>query len=192
MRVKRSLFAVLAVVSASFLASSPAIAADGATSTATEVSIVQLADGTELEMWGETPSGRVIPLETETNADGDVHTMDALGCTAAPGGIGAQNCVTVINSSPLGGTGFAYAISSYISASDNVCSKTAQFKYTDRTANPNKTATVSGSACSYGGGDLRWDPADFHLQHGSDFCARQKNSATGGVYANYACVRISA
>lgn len=192
MRVKRNMMAVFgaAAVLVGALPGAGAAAAQPAGDSSSAV--VRLSDGRAVQMWAETPDGQTQPLELSGAASGEVAVRDAMGCTAAPGGIGAQNCVTVVNSSPLGGTGLAYAFSNYLSASDNVCAITAQFKYTDRTADPNKTKTMTTSSCFYGGSQIKWDPADFALQHGSDFCARQKNSATGQVYSNWACVRIIA
>ena len=120
--------------------------------------------------------------------------MDALGCTAAPGNLFAQVCLTTLNPPrSLGGAELDKSILEYIGPSTNVCNQTAQWRYLPRNSTTWQTKTITGSGCGFAAYQTHWDPnPNIWLQHSYQFCGRVKNTATGGIYTAWVCHTISA
>ena len=108
------------------------------------------------------------------------------GCTSAPGGIGAQNCIeiegwgtTVHGAKSAYSSGFSYL---------NVCNITAQYKYRPAGAGSYRYKILSSTTCGWWKGWVWWNnPGE--MTNNSSFCATQKNSVISS-YANMACLSI--
>ncbi|GAA3220827.1 hypothetical protein ACFP63_00705 [Oerskovia jenensis] len=116
----------------------------------------------------------------------------AEGCTAAPGGWGAQNCISVVGS----GLNVAQAESSYLPGvgwNANICSRSHEFKYKkiNTVSYAYRLSNPSGCVLNPLQVDVIWK-APGNMANGSDFCGRSKNDASSNTFSNYACVRISA
>ena len=114
-------------------------------------------------------------------------SASANGCTSAPGGVGALNCVDV------SGWGIVVlsADSVYNSGYNpsNVCKPQAKFKHKKNGTSSYAYKYVSASTCGLWRGYVTWS-APGAMADGRQFCATQKNSVIS-AYANYACIGIS-
>ena len=120
---------------------------------------------------------------------------EATGCTWAPGGIGAEQCIWVY------GTGlYVPQVSNMYYASPtsgygaNVCNRRHNYKFTEmdntiRTADINPSSCILGMTAVIQGDMVRWYPRrNFH--DGRGMCARSNNSDTGGTWTPFACETI--
>lgn len=113
---------------------------------------------------------------------------NANGCTLAPGGPGALNCIYVDGS----GQTVNYSDSIYNSGTipANVCYPNGKWKYVQNGTTYNQWTYRSASTCGWWRGYITWG-ANMAMKDGSSFCATQKNSVISS-YANYACITVHA
>jgi hypothetical protein len=119
----------------------------------------------------------------------------ASGCTLAPGGPGAQQCIAVYGSSLYVDQVTNNYFASLVSGTGaNVCNRKHQYKFTnpDNTIgwwNINPTSCILGIAAASTGDYVDWYPRrNFH--DGRGMCAHSNNSDTGGTWTPYACETI--
>lgn len=108
------------------------------------------------------------------------------GCTLAPGGPGALNCVYLNGSSLY----INYSDSIYNSGAVpvNVCDPQGKWRYMLHGTNYYLHTLRSTDTCGWWRGFVTWHPRT-HMADGSSFCATQKNSVIPD-YANFACETI--
>ncbi len=113
-------------------------------------------------------------------------SASADGCTSAPGGLGALNCIYVNGSSDL----VNYSDSIYNSGVNpsNVCNPQGKWKYKKLNTTAYAYKYVSASTCGLWRGYVTWNSPG-RMVNQSQFCATQKNSVISS-YANYACITI--
>lgn len=170
MRNRHALTAITVVAVAALLAATPAVASDDS--------------GT---------SDSIATTSTTDGAGGEIAPMDAIGCTAAPGGFGATVCMTVLNPTPIGGVVLDESTLEYVSPGDNVCNQQAQWKYMRRLGLGYEYHTQTSNSCGWGAWSQTWDPEpDLVLQHSWDICGRVRNSATSQQWTNWVCKTIIA
>jgi hypothetical protein len=118
-------------------------------------------------------------------------SADARGCTAAPGGALAVNCIVVKGS----GLKVKRSKSSYTAGVGlpNICSRNHQWRYVKKGTSRKVTKTIRPHGCSLAVSYAVWKKIDQRvgkMKHNSKFCARSKNNQTGGRWTPYACVTI--
>jgi hypothetical protein len=120
---------------------------------------------------------------------------DASGCTWAPGGFAAQQCINVHGS----GLYVSWVANQYFASptsgwAANVCNRKHENKFT----NPNGTigyweadlsSCILGSVAVTTGDYVTWSP-NRRFYDGRGMCARSNNSDTGGTWSPYACETI--
>jgi hypothetical protein len=119
----------------------------------------------------------------------------ASGCTFAPGGAAAQQCITVLGSglhvSQVANEYYASPISGNAA---NVCSRHHQDKFTFPNGNigywgNNPSSCILGSVAVISGDYVVWN-ANQNFYNGRGMCAQSNNSDTGGTWTPFACETI--
>ncbi len=120
-------------------------------------------------------------------------SASASGCTLAPGYTGALNCISVVGSGLVVSSSRSTYVPGVSPWPENLCSRTHQWRYLRNGNTSYVTRTVNASGCIVGvlNSYVDWSGPGT-MANNSSFCARSKNSHTGGVYSNYACVTIRA
>lgn len=122
-------------------------------------------------------------------------SASASGCTWAPGGAFAQQCIHVWG----GGLHIAHLANQYFASpwsgwGSNVCRRMHREKFTDldnvvRFAEQDLASCITGAAAVSIGDYSVWYPnRDFHNKRG--MCAFSNNSDTGGTWTPQACVTV--
>jgi len=119
----------------------------------------------------------------------------ASGCTWAPGGAFAQQCIHVWGSGlrvdKVANQYFPSPLSGY---SANVCRREHQDKFTDldnqiRYHHASLDSCIPGAvAVAFGDYEMWYPHRDFHDHRG--MCAQSKNSDTGDTWTPFACVTV--
>lgn len=112
----------------------------------------------------------------------------ATGCTAAPGNLGALNCIYVDGS----GLDVNYTDSIYNSGTPalNVCNPQGKWRWTADGTSSYRYTYRSATTCGWWRGWVSWTPGLYdHFKDGLSLCATQKNSIISS-YPNYACVTV--
>jgi hypothetical protein len=119
----------------------------------------------------------------------------AAGCTWAPGGAAAQQCIYVSGD----GTYVSYVMNQYYASpisgyAANVCNRRHRTKFVASTGatgyiENDPSSCILGSVAVTTGDYTRWD-ARRHLLAWSDVCAKSANSDTGGSWTPSACETI--
>lgn len=117
----------------------------------------------------------------------------ASGCTWAPGGPGAQQCINVSGSGLHVNSVANQYFASPTGSLANLCNRKHQDKFTNPNGqigywNNNPTSCILGAVAVTTGDYVVWKP-NRNFYDGRGMCARSNNSDTGG-WTPYACETI--
>jgi hypothetical protein len=128
--------------------------------------------------------------DTESAALGDMQVMGGSFCTGLSGGAGSTLCMKVY------GEGLKVNTVNLLQVSPglNVCNSVGQVRYTLQGATIQQITTVkavSTGCMPFANYKTSWRPSSkLTFKDGTSICGRIKNSATDGVYSNWACGTI--